>query len=90
MLEKGIEIKIDDESYKTKKSKIKVVGEKEVYISISEGKKRQIRKMFDAIGNKVVYLKRVSIWGLSLGNLKTGEMRQITKEEIMEKLELNI
>mgnify|MGYP001609711017 CR=1 FL=1 len=90
ILEKGTEIKIDGENYKTRKSKIKIVGEKEAYVSISEGKKRQIRKMFDSIGNKVVYLKRVSIGGLSLGNLKTGEMRQITKEEITEKLELNI
>lgn len=86
ILEKGIEISIDDEKYKTKKCKIKAVGEKEAYISISEGRKRQIRKMFEAIGNKVAYLKRVSIGGLSLGNLKTGEIRQIEREEIVKKL----
>lgn len=88
MLEKGIEINIGNEKYKTKKCKIKITGEKETYISITEGKKRQIRKMFDAIGNKVVYLKRVSIGGLQLGNLKVGEIKQFTKEEIMEKLSL--
>ena len=85
MLEKGILIKINNESYKTKLCKIKIVGEKEVYISISEGKKRQIRKMFEAIGNKIIYLRRVSIGGLQLGNLKVGEIKQITKDEIMEK-----
>ena len=62
--------------------------EKEIYISVSEGKKRQIRLMFKSIGNKVVYLKRVSIGGLQLGKLNSGEIRQITREEIMEKLEL--
>ena len=86
-LEKGIEIEIDKLKYKTKPCKIKIVGEKEVYISISEGKKRQIRMMFESIGNKAVYLRRVSIAGLQLGKLNVGEIKQITREEIMEKLE---
>lgn len=86
LLEKGIQINIGHEQYKTKPCKIKVVGEKETYISISEGKKRQIRKMFDAIGNKVIYLKRVSIGGLHLGSIKVGEIRQVAKEELIEKL----
>ena len=88
ILEKGIEIMVDHERYRTKPCKIKIVGEKEAYISISEGKKRQIRKMFEMIENKVVYLRRVSIGGLQLGNLKTGEIKEITREEIMEKLEV--
>lgn len=87
LLEKGAIIEIDDSKYKTSKCKIKKVKEKEVYISITEGKKRQIRKMFESIGNSVVYLKRVSIGGLQLGNLKEGEIKPITREEIMEKLE---
>jgi len=87
MLRKGIEIEIDGEKHKTRNCKIKPVGEKEVYISLTEGKKRQIKKMFEAVGNKVVCLKRVSIGGLQLSDLKTGEMKTITKEEIMEKLE---
>ena len=87
-LEKGVEIEVDGEKYYTKPCKIKAVGEKEVYISISEGRKRQIRKMFEMMGNKVVYLKRVSIGGMQLGNLKAEEIKQITREEIMEKLEM--
>ncbi|MBI2654150.1 rRNA pseudouridine synthase [Candidatus Woesearchaeota archaeon] len=86
-LEKGVKIEIDGETYTTKPCKIKIAGEKESYITISEGRKRQIRKMFEAIGNKVVYLKRVSIGGLQLGDLKAGEFRQLTREEILEKLE---
>ena len=45
--------------------------------------------MFDEIGNKVEYLQRVSIGGLQLGHLKPGEIRTITREEIVEKLELD-
>ena len=87
LLEKGVIIEIDYSNYKTTKCKIRKVKENEVYISITEGKKRQIRKMFESIGNDVTYLKRVSIGGLALGNLKTGEIKQITREEIMEKIE---
>ena len=86
ILEKGIEIIVDNARYKTKPCKIKIVDEKEAHISISEGKKRQIRKMFEMIENKIVYLKRISIGGLQLGKLNTGELKRITKEEIMEKL----
>lgn len=85
-LEKGIEIEVEYNKYKTKPCKIKIVKEKEAYITVSEGKKRQVRKMFEAIGNKIVYLKRVSIAGLQLGKLEAGEIKPITREEIMEKL----
>ena len=88
LLEKGVIIKIDDGKYKTTKCRIKKVKENEVYISITEGKKRQIRKMFETVGNKVAYLKRVSIGGIALGNLKAGELKEISRQEIMEKLEI--
>ena len=86
LLQKGVVIEIDDSKYKTTKCRIKKVKENEVYISITEGKKRQIRKMFETVGNKVAYLKRVSIGGLQLGKLNTGEIKEITREEIVEKL----
>lgn len=44
-----------------------------VQIKIHEGKNRQIRKMCEAIGHKVLRLKRIAIGGLKLGNLKEGE-----------------
>ena len=87
LLEKGTIIEIDNLKYKTMKCKIKKIKENEAYISITEGKKRQIRKMFKSIGNDVAYLKRVSIGGLQLGNLKAGEIKQITREEIIKKME---
>ncbi len=87
-LEKGVFIETDEGKYKTKRCKINAKSKKEIYISVIEGKKRQIRKMFEATGNKVVYLKRVSIGGLPLGNLKVGEIKQMTRKDITGKLSL--
>ena len=88
ILEKEIEISIGRERYKTKSCKIEIVGGKNAYISISEGKKRQIKKMFDAVGNKVIYLRRVSIGNIQLENLKIGEFKEISRGEIYRKLNL--
>ena len=44
--------------------------------------------MFDAVGNKVVYLKRVSIGALQLANLKIGEFRELSRDEIMKDIDL--
>ena len=87
ILEKGIEIKLDNVYYKTKPCKIKITGEKEIMISITEGKKRQIRKMLEHVGNKVIYLKRTSIGSLKLGNLGKGELKKINRSEILKAIE---
>lgn len=50
-------------------------------ITLREGKNRQIRKMGEELGYKVVSLKRVSIGGILLGNLKEGEGRSLTAAE---------
>jgi 16S rRNA pseudouridine516 synthase len=82
-LESGIKISTEDGMYTTKPCTIKKEGERTIYISITEGKKRQIRRMFEAIGNEVVHLKRISIGKLELGTLKNGEIQMTTKENIM-------
>jgi len=53
-----------------------------IEITIKEGKNRQIRKMFEAIGKIVVFLKRVSIGELELGNINRGGHRELTIAEI--------
>ncbi|MBQ9790690.1 MAG: rRNA pseudouridine synthase [Clostridia bacterium] len=53
-----------------------------IEIIIKEGKNRQIRKMFEAIGKIVVFLKRVSIGDLELGNLSRGGHRELTVAEV--------
>lgn len=53
-----------------------------VEIKIFEGKNRQVRKMFAAVGNKVLDLERVAIGELYLGHLKQGHYRKLTQKEI--------
>lgn len=49
---------------------------------ISEGRNRQLRKMFEALGCKVTYLKRVQIGTLKLGHLHEGGYRRLSAKEI--------
>ena len=51
-------------------------------ISIHEGRNRQVRKMCEAVGLKLTRLRRVSEAGLELGELKSGQWRYLTEEEI--------
>ena len=51
-------------------------------ITIHEGKNRQVRKMCEAIGHKVIKLKRISIGNISLGELASGECRFLSENEI--------
>lgn len=53
-----------------------------VQIIIHEGRKRQVRLMFRAIGHDVLDLKRIRLGSLDLGNLKEGDYRYLTKEEV--------
>lgn len=56
----------------------------QVEIKIYEGKFHQIKRMFEAVGKKVLYLKRLSMGSLSLDNtLAAGEYRELTEEEIL-------
>lgn len=84
-LEKGVELK----NFTTKDAKVEIIenGEESdkirVYITISEGKFHQVKRMFKAVGNEVKYLKRVKIGTLSLDeNLKLGEYRELTEDEL--------
>jgi 23S rRNA pseudouridine2605 synthase len=53
-----------------------------VEITIHEGRNRQVRKMFDAVGHEVKRLKRESIGTVQLGNLPDGRWRHLTSGEI--------
>ncbi len=74
------------DGYKTAKANVFKVKEDHKYtslkIEIIEGKNRQVRKMCEAIGHKVVNLKRISTGDLKLNDLKKGEYRFLTREEI--------
>ena len=59
------------------------------YLTISEGRKHQVKRMLKAVGCYVVYLKRISIGGLFLDNcLKKGQYRALTEAEIQKILSI--
>ena len=51
-------------------------------VTIHEGKKRQVRRMFAHVGHMVLALKRVRTGDLTLGNLKEGEVRELAPKEV--------
>ena len=57
-------------------------GKTMLKITIHEGKNRQVRKMLDAVGCKLEYLKRIKIGTVELGNLPIGRWRYLTSHEI--------
>lgn len=60
----------------------------ELEVTIHEGKKRQVRMMFKAVGHPVIRLKRIQIGTLKLGHLPLGKYRFLTSEEVSELLSL--
>ena len=85
-LRKGVQI----EDYTTKPAKVKILKtDKEKNISrleiiIHEGKNRQVRKMCEAIGKKVLALHRSKIGKIGVKDLKLGEWRYLTEKEIQQ------
>ena len=81
-LEKGVFI----EGGRTAPAKIKIMkaspDRTELTIAIHEGRNRQVRRMFETLDKNVVFLKRISEGELNLGDLKKGEFRYLTEEEI--------
>ena len=83
-LEEGVEI----EDYTSGKAKVKILKtdtEKDISrieITIHEGKNREVRKMCNAIGRKVLALHRSKIEDIDVKNLKLGEWRYLTSKEV--------
>lgn len=84
--QKKVERGVFIDGIKTAPAKIKNVrvlkSQTELKITVHEGRKRQIRYMFAKVGHKVIYLKRLSQGPLSLGTLKKGMWRPLSKQEI--------
>ncbi len=79
----GIEI---EGGYVTKKCKVHIIETAKQYtkieIVLTEGKNREIRKMFAAIGKEVTFLKRTKIGDLALRGLDRGAYRKLTPQEV--------
>lgn len=82
-LRRGVTI---DGDFKTSPAEVELLDSNKngsfVKITIHEGKNRQVRKMFESVGVKVLALKRVSIGKVELGNLPLGRWRYLTAGEI--------
>lgn len=85
-LRTGVEL----DGVKTKKCKVKVVGQEtaqektltRIEVVISEGRNRQVRRMFESINRDVIFLKRTAIGEIKLGGLYRGNFRELKENEI--------
>jgi 23S rRNA pseudouridine2604 synthase len=74
-------------SWKSKPAKIEKTKPREFHITLTEGKKHQIRRMCAALGYKVSDLKRVRVMNITLGKLGKGRHREIKGRELNEFLQ---
>ncbi|WP_342503525.1 pseudouridine synthase [Lysinibacillus sp. FSL L8-0126] len=79
----GVEL---DDGYVTKPGKLVILQsaqQSEIELTIQEGKFHQVKRMFEAVGKRVTYLKRLSMGNLHLDDkLALGEYRELTAEEL--------
>lgn len=70
----------------TGKSRVKVIETNKkftkMHVTITEGRNRQIRRMFEEVGRQVIFLKRIRIGEMGLGSLERGKVRRLTADEI--------
>jgi 23S rRNA pseudouridine2605 synthase len=77
-LRRGVEL----EEGLTAPAEVHRVGDSEIEIVLREGRNRQVRRMVEAVGNRVVSLRRVSFGSLRLGRLAEGGCRRLGDEEV--------
>jgi 23S rRNA pseudouridine2605 synthase len=77
-LREGVEL----EDGPTAPAEVRQVSDREIEIVLREGRNRQVRRMVDAVGNKVVDLQRFAFGPLRLGSLKEGKSRRLNSGEI--------
>ena len=77
-------VMLDD--HKTSPARVRIIKEETfatvVLVTIHEGRNRQVRRMFDAVGHRVLMLRRVKFGPLDLGDLKRGQWRELTDGEV--------
>lgn len=79
-MQEGLDI---GEKKDTRPAELEILSEREVYLTITEGKFHQVKRMFAKLGKKVLYLKRVRMGELELDEtLMVGDWRFLTEEEI--------
>ena len=74
---------VDIGGYITMPALAEKIEDKKIYLTIKEGKFHQVKKMLEAVENKVVYLKRISFGNLKLNDMELGEVREVNLEDII-------
>jgi len=77
-IERGIEL----EDGMTSPAKIRKINDIQLEITIHEGKKRVVRRIFEKLGFRVVYLERIKIGNLEMGSIKPGEYKYLKQPDI--------
>lgn len=83
--EAGIEVGPEDneQGFTCQPAQIKWIDEKTAHLTIYEGKYHQVKRMFAAVGNKIVYLKRISMGQLNLDeSLELGEYKELSESDL--------
>jgi 23S rRNA pseudouridine2605 synthase len=87
-IQAGVVIDLEDNGeifpYKTRPCKVQIVEPKRVRITLTEGKKREVRRIFEKVRHDVKKLKRIAIGKLELGDLKIGQYKFVTKEYLLQ------
>ncbi len=77
-LREGVEL----EDGPTAPAQVKKVGDREIEIVLREGRNRQVRRMVEAVGNRVVALQRIGFGPLKLGKIAEGGSRRLSGDEL--------
>ena len=82
-----------DDGYETKPGQLRILKSadiSEIELTITEGKYHQVKRMFEAVGKQVIYLKRLSMGPLSLDeSLALGSYRELTEEELQQLMQIS-
>lgn len=77
---------MEGDQRKTYPAEVRVVRDESLFsdivVTIHEGRNRQVRRMFDAVGHKVLLLRRIRFGCVELGDLRRGQWRELTQAEI--------
>lgn len=95
-LEAGVTINVEDEDYQTLPAKVQLMKRIKipasqkttciVRITIVEGKKRQVRQMFETVGHPVISLKRIRIGALKIEDIGDKWVLEVTRNDILDAL----
>lgn len=80
---KKLENGVDIGGYTTMPAQVEKIDNFKIYLTIKEGKFHQVKKMLEAVQNKVIYLKRVKFGKLELNSLELGEVKELKLDEIV-------